>query len=304
MTYLKYQHFNFRADRLALIEKINTMIERYAAKGIYDLSVRQIYYQLVSADEFENSLSNYNKIGNIISDGRMAGLISWDSIVDRNRTLYGTRTWDNMMSALKTMRAKYKLNLWEDQDWYPVCGVEKAALEGVVGSICSELRIDYIAFRGYSSQSQSWSLGQRFAAAYKRGQRPILFYLHDHDPSGLDMIRDHRERMSLFCGAQVMVQPLALNMTQIQEHNPPPNVAKESDSRFADYQQKYGDESWELDALDPLLIQKLISDAVLMIRDEDKWDANLAREVDDLRAIDDMIAEQGGTTDEDQTDDE
>lgn len=300
MSYIKYQHFNFRQDRLDLIEKINVMIQEYADQGIHHLSVRQIYYQLVAADYFANTLANYNKIGNVISDGRMAGLISWDKIVDRNRTLYGTSTWDDPAAALRAMRRKYALDKWHDQEWRPTVLVEKAALEGVVGSMCNNLQVDYMAVRGYNSMSEAWSLGQRFARYYMKGQRPIVFYLGDHDPSGLDMTEDHRNRLSLFCGTPVIVQRLALNFDQIEKYNPPHNVAKDTDSRYEEYRKRFGDESWELDALNPLIIQELIRDAILLIRDEAKWDANLAREVDDLRAIDDMIAENGGTSDEDE----
>lgn len=301
---MKYQHFNFSKDRLALIEKINNIIQEFADQGIHHLSVRQIFYQLVAADEIKNSDATYNQVGGAVSDGRMAGLVSWDSIVDRNRTLRGTNTVEDIPEAMKGMRRDYSLDKWHDQEWRPVVLVEKAALEGVIGSICNALQVDFMALRGYNSMSESWSLGQRFAQYYRMGQRPIVFHLGDHDPSGLDMTRDNRERLALFCGTPVIVQRLALNMNQIKQYDPPPNMAKSRDPRYEDYRRLYGEDSWELDALNPLVIQKLISDAILLIRDEAKWDANLSREVDDLRAIDDMIAEAGGATDEEDQDDE
>ena len=55
--------------------------------------------------------------------------------------------------------------------------------------------------------------------------------------------------------------------------SPPPNPAKETDSRFERYSEETGMEhSWELDALDPFVLQDLIQDEVEELRDEEKWE--------------------------------
>ena len=65
---------------------------------------------------------------------------------------------------------------------------------------------------------------------------------------------------------------IALNQDQITRYSPPPNPAKTTDSRFEKYVQETGlDESWELDALDPFVLQDLIQDEIDLIRDEGAW---------------------------------
>lgn len=65
---------------------------------------------------------------------------------------------------------------------------------------------------------------------------------------------------------------LALNMNQVEEQQPPPNPAKVTDSRFESYEAKYGDESWELDALQPAYLTQLVRDAVTRtITDKGAW---------------------------------
>ena len=91
-----------------------------------------------------------------------------------------------------------------------------------------------------------------------------------HSRSGIDMTRDIRERLELFIGG-VEVNRLALNMDQVEQYSPPPNPARESDTRFAGYVNLYGDESWELDALEPAVIAALVNDAILNLRDDDLW---------------------------------
>lgn len=279
---------NFTKGHLAIIEAVNHIVDEYQAKG-FSLTLRQIYYQFVSRGWMPNKDTEYDRLGGIVSEARLAGLVSWTAIEDRNRNLMGYRTWDKTSDAVKATRDEYKIDLWEDQDWRPEIWVEKAALEGVIGSIANELRVDFFATRGYNSQSEQWRAGQRFARYIQKGQRPIVFHLGDHDPSGIDMTRDNQERLSLFAGVPILVQRLALNMPQIEQFGPPPNPAKMSDSRARDYVQQFGDESWELDALDPTVIRDLIKNAVLAVRDEAKWDAMLKREVEDKRMLDEVI---------------
>lgn len=99
----------------------------------------------------------------------------------------------------------------------------------------------------------------------------VILHFGDHDPSGLDMTRDIRDRLSLFGAPGVDVRRLALNMDQVEEHEPPPNPAKETDSRFANYQAEFGDESWELDALEPTILAGLVRDEVNGLIDDKPW---------------------------------
>lgn len=80
----------------------------------------------------------------------------------------------------------------------------------------------------------------------------------DQDPSGIDMTRDIAERLNQTFDTPVEIKRIALNMSQIDEYNPPPNPAKLTDSRVGGYLKKYGRQSWELDALDPKTITTLI----------------------------------------------
>ena len=75
----------------------------------------------------------------------------------------------------------------------------------------------------------------------------------------------------MFAGEPIEVRRLALNWDQIQTHNPPPNPAKETDSRAGSYMEQFGRSSWELDALDPRTIENLIRDELDDLIDSDEW---------------------------------
>ena len=90
------------------------------------------------------------------------------------------------------------------------------------------------------------------------------------------MTRDIQERLKLF-GSSAIIDRIALTWEQIEEHGPPPNPAKTTDARYAKYQEQYGDDSWELDALEPQVMADLIRDAVEARIDQDYWQEALGR---------------------------
>lgn len=283
-----YEPRNFTAVQTELIGKANAVIAKFETQG-YDMTVRQIYYQLVTVNAVLNTPTSYQSVSRLLSDARLAGLVSWTAIDDRLRQLRGMDYNDDPGQALKACAGGYQLDKWIDQPCRVEVLVEKDALSSVVGRICNELGIDYIVCKGYSSMSSLWRTGRRYMSYITKGQRPIVLHLGDHDPSGIDMTRDNERRISMFAGTPIQVIRLALNMPQIKQYGPPPNPAKLSDSRAEGYIQKYGYDSWELDALAPDVIHSLIRDAVLQFRDEKRWDAMLKQEVEDKRYIEELI---------------
>lgn len=298
MTLLKYRDIPLRQSSLDTIGRIIQLTEQYQAQGLR-LTVRQIHYQFVARGWLPNNGRTYGHVQGCVNSGRLAGLISWDAIEDRGRALRGLSHDTSPQASFRHALSAYRLDKWQGQPFRPEVWVEKQALEGVIEGICNELQVDFYSCKGYNSQSEQWRAGQRFARRIRDGQRPIVFHLGDHDPSGLDMTRDNRERLSEFAGVPVMVQRLALNYDQVEEYRPPENWAKTTDVRIAgyeDYMRSMGADptvSWELDALEPTVIRDLISSAVLSIRDESLWDAALLEETEHRDYMQSIIDEMG-----------
>lgn len=270
MPKIQYKEINFQKKSLDLIELVNQVVDEYSAQG-YELTLRQAYYQLVARGYIPNNERSYKNIGNLINDGRLAGLIDWHSITDRTRNLRGNSHWDTPESVIASARYSYLLDKWMGQPNYVEVWVEKDALVDIVGQVCRPLDTPYFSCRGYTSQSEMWSAAQRFIQQSDREKR-IIIHLGDHDPSGIDMTRDIQERLEMF-GADVFVKRVALTMNQIQTYNPPPNPAKITDSRASKYIDQFGDESWELDALEPKVITNLINQEVTKYRDDGIYQA-------------------------------
>lgn len=275
MPKICYKDVRFQTKSLELIELVNQVIAEYSAQG-YELTLRQAYYQLVARGYIPNNERSYKNIGNLINDGRLAGLIDWYAITDRTRNLRGNSHWDTPADVINSVRYSYLLDKWEGQPNYVEVWVEKDALVDVVGQACRPLDIPFFSCRGYTSQSEMWSAAQRFIGQADREQR-IIIHLGDHDPSGIDMTRDIQDRLDLF-GSNVYVKRVALTMGQIATYNPPPNPAKITDSRASKYIEEYGDESWELDALEPKVITDLIKNEVTAYRDDELYREICSRE--------------------------
>lgn len=286
MPKIQYKEINFRGKSLKLIELINQVVDEYSSQG-YELTLRQTYYQLVARGYIPNNERSYKNIGNLINDGRLAGLIDWHSITDRTRNLRRNSHWTTPSSVIESAMYSYMLDKWEGQPNYVEVWVEKDALVDIVGQACGGIDTPFFSCRGYTSQSEMWAAVQRFIRQNRIRDNCFIIHLGDHDPSGIDMTRDIQERLWMF-GADVEVKRVALTMEQVQTYNPPPNPAKITDSRCGKYMEEFGNESWELDALEPQMMTRLIRDEVTALRDDDIYQAvcnREAKEKEELRMI-------------------
>lgn len=283
----KFQDFRFRADTLAIIDRAQTIIATYEAQG-YRLTLRQLYYQFIARDAFRNTEANYKRLGSIINDARLAGLIDWSAIEDRTRNLRGVGHWEDPSEIIDAVAAQFRIDKWSNQHNRVEVWVEKDALVGVIERVCTQYDVNYFACRGYVSQSEMYDASKRIASYLDANQEVTIIHLGDHDPSGIDMTRDIRERLEMFLRDDAWllnVNRIALNYPQIEQYNPPPNPAKTTDSRFEKYLDEYGDESWELDALEPSVISRLIESEVLALRDEALWAEKVEEENEHRRLL-------------------
>ncbi len=268
----------FRASSLAIIELADRIATDYKRRG-FNLTLRQLYYQFISRDAFPNDERNYKRLGSIINDARLAGLINWSHIEDRGREAHSIGwigyTPPELAESVMGLKYNHTLDLWEDQDYRIEIWVEKQALEEVAERAASGFRVGYFACKGYVSQSEMYAAGKRQLEAIEAGQTPLILHLGDHDPSGIDMTRDIEARLSMFAEEPVEVRRLALNMPQIRELNPPPNPAKITDSRFANYMAIHGEKSWELDAVSPERLVEIIQDEIKSVLDIETFNAKV-----------------------------
>lgn len=252
--------------------KAYDIIKEYQSAG-HLVTLRQVYYQLVARNIIKNSPAQYHRLINIMAKARREGLCPMDSLIDRSRVYNKSYFFEDIKENLEHAAHTHRLDLWQGHKQRPVVLVEKQALESLVEQVCDKWRVDFMACKGYLSISALEEIRKQAEPG------SVFLYLGDHDPSGLDMVRN----LKMNLGSEV--RHLALKIDQIQKLNLPHNTAKKSDNRYKGYRQKYGDTCWELDALPPDILQSYIERAILSFLDKDKYEEMREKENQDKEHI-------------------
>lgn len=277
---------DFRHATRAIIRKANGLIADYQAQG-YKLTLRQLYYQFVQRNWLVNKQSEYKRLGEILNDARLAGLVDWDAIEDRGRNLAPTPMWgspgdpNSPASFILDWGRHFKNDPWDNQPAYCEVWIEKEALIGVVERPCVRWRVPYFACKGYVSASEMYDAAKRLEDIAESGKEVVIIHLGDHDPSGTQMTENIDERLQLLSHEceNIEVRRIALTMDQIRQYSPPPNPAKETDSRYRDYCALYNTRSsWELDSMQPSVIDALVEAEIKSVVDMDLWERDIAAE--------------------------
>jgi len=272
-----FEERRFAAKTAKVIEQANAIMEEYEGD---QLTLRQLHYQFVARDLYENTMRNYKKLGDILRNGRMAGLVDWDLMEDRTRGMVG---WgygsSSPASAITSTAYGYKEPRWANQPVKVEIWVEKDAISGVLTDPGAEWRLNYFATKGYPSISSLKDAADRYKRLDRQGKRVVILYFSDHDPEGLHMPEQVGEALEQFGVTNVEIRRLGLTREQIERYNPPPSAAKRTSSRVQSYYDATGtDQAWELDALKPAVIQELIANETQKILNQDLWDEAVAQE--------------------------
>jgi hypothetical protein len=305
------------AKTYKIIRRADEILSHYYRDGDgFPLTLRQLFYKLVTENLIANSPKEYDRLGQIMSDARYWGLIDWDMLIDRTRTMADFAYRRDEEHALTVAAKGYMNDPWPDQPVRVEVWVEKDAAIGTIEAVCNELRVAFGSTSGYHSTSGAKVGASRSFGIIASGQRLLALHLADHDPSGWDMTRDIRDRVEEFvvadlarqlwweaeeeCGTverahtwalqtveeKLEIRRLALNLDQVDELGLLPQPLKSADTRSGSYiRQTKRTEGWELDALEPDYLADIIRRAVLDVRDESAWAQAMAAEEESRRIL-------------------
>lgn len=261
-----------------MINSVDQIAQEWRAKG-YSMTLRQVYYQLVSRNVIENSENSYKALSSMLTRARMGGWLDWDIILDRTRMLRGYNTYTSPQEFLRQRAIGYHLDRWETQKTRVEIWVEKDALIDIVGQAAAHWHCDYFSCRGYVSASSMKEAADRFLRYERQGKNVVILHLGDHDPSGVNMSEDMRRRLTRMGVTNFELKRIALSMAQVKKYELPPNPTKLTDSRAKSYIDKYGKNCWELDALPPDVLHELIVTNILNYLDRPKYEKIEAKEL-------------------------
>jgi len=276
-----------------VIPLVNRVLNEYAMP----LTVRQIFYRLISPpyQAFENTRSNYKQLDRILTRARERGDINWRRIEDRARELiggdYGHESPDDWLRGrLHLFDADlYTKPMWTNQPVRVEVWVAKDALSRLFADVAGEFNVAVFPSRGYSSYTKvKEAIEDRFNEVDE-----LIYVLHfaDHDPTGLDLTDDLERRFHKYGAENVAIERVALNIDQVRKYKLAPNPTKKADPRTEWYIEQFGDQCWELDALDPRELQRLIREAIEAHIDKEAWEVRKKEIEQDRRELRERIDE-------------
>jgi hypothetical protein len=229
----------------------------------HPISLRGVFYRVVSAGAIEKTEVAYNVIGRQLLKLRRAGDVPYNHITDGTRELTEWRTWHSLEGALANTAATYRRALWDDQDSTVIMLTEKDAITGVIRPVLAQWDVPMGVLRGYASESFCWQVAQYVIAA--PGDVHI-YQLGDHDPSGLGAWDDFQAKVRRMVTEEtdyddygwLRCQRLAVTPGQIRQWGLPTRPTKKSP-----HSKKWtGGESVEVDAIRPAVLRQLVRDAI------------------------------------------
>ena len=185
------------ADKNTVCGQVIAVLDQFSKAG-FKLTLRQLYYQLVAKEWIPNHLNVYKRLSGILDDLRYGGVVDWNAIEDRGRVPILSYSVRDIEHALSDTANQYRLNRQEGQEIMIELWTEKDAISGILRRAIDPYHIRLVVNKGYSSSSAMHRAYQRFVTKINMGRKVKILYFGDFDPSGLDMIRDIRDRISYF----------------------------------------------------------------------------------------------------------
>jgi hypothetical protein len=305
----------WEARKEDIIDAIIGITNRELQDGL-NISLRGLFYKLVSQNLILNYLECYQKLSNLVDDCKYGGILDWNAIkVDDARNQRIDYCVENIPDALEDTVLQYKLNRQEGQPLYIEVWCEKETLVDVLRRITDKYHIPLCIVKGRDSSTAIYNGYQRFREELAQEREVRLIYIGDFDPSGKDMIRDIEDRIRFMLDNSTVdyskhycnqistleyksklpkafkVDSIALTMNQIEKYRLPTNYAKESDRLYNWYIEKFKTKDcWEVDALDRKILTEILEEAIINLMDLDMYKKILQKEIDDKQFLEDFIS--------------
>jgi len=261
-------------------------------RAFWPLSDRQIHYALLNnpplmhagkpESRYVNTHASYKSLIDLLTRARLAGLIPMSCIDDPTRPVFiGCVHRDvqgYLSEELRTFLRSYRRDLMQSQPAHVEIVAEKLTVASIVRPVALRFCIPAVIGRGYPSLDARWKIVQRFRASGKA--RLVLLILSDFDPDGEEIAhsigRSLRDDFDVCAVAAVKV---ALTADQVAEFALPPVMkAKATSVHYERFTSRHGEDVFELEALAPAALQRLLTEAIDKVTDAAAFNRELAAE--------------------------
>jgi hypothetical protein len=266
LGYVERRKWSWTNFRLAQADEVTAVVNELI--NYQPLTIRQIFYQLVAAGKRENTRSKYTDLSRLIVAMREDGMLPWEIIDDRARRLSDKRGYEDAGEYAKQVSdflGRYQRCLVQGQEWYVETWCEKDALSVILEEIAWPYCIRHATCRGFDSRTMLHKFAGRAKAAKSRGQKPVLLYFGDFDPSGVAGGDATQQTLFESHGLEIEFMRVALSQDQIEAYHLPHafEAVKTKDTRAKRFIERYGKYgACELDALHPKVLRQITVNAI------------------------------------------
>jgi hypothetical protein len=259
-----YSDWHPHAKTQALLEQVGSVLDEYHA--YLPLTVRQIFYRLVGAFEYEKTERAYERLAECLVRARRARLIPFYSIRDDGITYYPV-SWYSGVQAFHEATAqrarKYRRDRQEGQQAAIELWTEAAGMAPQLAHVAHRYSIPVYSSGGFSSLTAVRDIVDR---AVRWQGTTVLLHVGDYDPSGVAIFDAIASDVEAFVQADrtvfttmVVSERVALTAVQVEIHELATAPAKASDGRSRTWK----GETCQLEALPPDVLADIVDAAIL-----------------------------------------
>jgi hypothetical protein len=228
---------------------------------------------------YANCLECYHDLCNLLTRARLEQRIPWECITDETRPVLTWAVHADVQGFIRAELDGFLKNYWRDYQRSQPCHLEivgeKMTLLGTIKPVAAEYCIPMTIGRGFSSLDPRHKMVERFERSGK--DKLVVLILSDFDPEGEEIAhsfaRSIRDDFSIDNLEPIKV---ALTSDQVAAHNLPPIMqAKERSSNFGRFNAKHGKDVWELEALPPTELQRILTEAIDSVLNLDLFNREL-----------------------------
>lgn len=224
------------------------------------MTVRQVFYQLVSRGVVEKTERQYQKtVIRLMTEMRLSGDLPYEWVVDMSRQVQNTQTFDNVQDAIEHTAQFYRRSALKQSDVYVEVWCEKDALAGAMWDVTSDYDVPLMVSRGMPSITFLHGSALEIQRAAEHGKRSFIYQFGDHDPSGVLIPQTIERRLTEMCEElgcpPPTVKRVALTESHIRRYRLPTRPTKRDGNTHA---AGFEGDSVELDALPPRVLRDMV----------------------------------------------
>jgi hypothetical protein len=258
-----------------LLAQITDVLSQYAEH--LPLTLRQLFYRLVARFDYEKTERAYKRLGELLANARRGEVIDMDAIRDDGfieRTPFAYADDRDFLGQVMAAAKVLRLDRQRGQKRRLVVWCEAAGMVPQLERVADPFGISVMSSGGFDSLTDK----HRIARDWASGKAPVtVLHLGDYDPSGVSCFEALAEDIEAFAegyGGDVEFVRVAVLAQQARALGLPSAPPKATDKRsvFDD------DETWQLEALDPADLARVVGEAVEARFDRGVYEAVLLDE--------------------------